>query len=289
MAGPRRRPRPTANRPNGPSPPRRAEGRATGTFARGDAPTGAHHGDVLLVRSRSRRIVVLLVAVLVASACASGSDGSTAPTGTGTTPVVTTTSPTTAPPTTGAPTSTSSSTTTTSTTLAPTTTIPATTTTTVCPPIGDRSPEQAGFPGSLSSLVGVDIRTGAHPCFERIVIEFAAGDAPTPGIVPGWWVRYTDEPITLGQTDDQFVELRGDADLLVTVEAWMYEVDAAGRPTTYAGSIDLFPTNVSTIEEIRLIDNWEGVQVWAIGLDRVRDLRVTVLTEPVRLVIDLGA
>jgi hypothetical protein len=121
------------------------------------------------------------------------------------------------------------------------------------------------------------------------VIEFAPGDAPTSAIVPGYWVRYTDDPITLGQTDDQFVELRGDADLLITVESWMYAVDANGRPTDYAGLIDLFPTNVDAIEEIRLIDNWEGVQVWAVGLDRERDLRVDVLADPVRLVIDLGA
>lgn len=137
--------------------------------------------------------------------------------------------------------------------------------------------------------MGVDIRTGAHECFERIVIEFGPGDAPTPAIPPGYWVRYTDDPVTLGQTDDQFVTIRGAATLLVTAEAWMYQVDVNGVPTDYAGAIDLFPSNVSSIEEIRLIDNSEGVQVWAIGLDRERDLRVSVLRDPQRLVIDVGA
>ena len=163
------------------------------------------------------------------------------------------------------------------------------TTASTCVSIGGRDGVMSDFPGGLTSLVGVDIRTGAHACFERIVIEFAPGDAPTPGIPPGYWVRYTDDPITLGQTDDQFVTVRGEATLLASVEAWMYDVDAAGVPTEYAGPIDLFPDNVSWIEEIRLIDNSEGVQVWAIGLDRERDLRVSVLRDPQRLVIDVGA
>lgn len=247
-----------------------------------------------------------MVLAVVVAACG-GSDGGQGSPAPSTRPVLTTDAPATtapapatsgsttsstspAPPSTSipAPTTTPATSTTETPATTPTTTS-STTTSVVCPPIGDRDDRQSGFPGSLSSLVGVDIRTGAHPCFDRVVIEFAPGDAPTPAIVPGYWVRYTDGPITLGQTDDQFVELRGDADLLITVESWMYEVDAAGRPIGYAGAIDLFPTNVETIEEIRLIDNWEGVQVWAIGLDRERDLRVTVLDDPVRLVVDLGA
>ncbi len=154
--------------------------------------------------------------------------------------------------------------------------------------VGTLDGASSNFPGGLTSLVGIDIRTGAHDCYERIVIEFAQGDAPTPGIEPGYWIRYTDAPIALGQTDDQFVTIRGTAHVLMSVEAWMYDVDEQGRPTGYAGPIDLFPTNVTTIEEIRLIDNSEGVQVWAVGLDRERDLRVTTLDDPQRLVIDVG-
>jgi hypothetical protein len=178
------------------------------------------------------------------------------------------------------------------TTLAgPTTTQVASTTTSsslVCPSIGGRDDVTWNFPGGLSALVGVDIRTGGHECFDRIVIEFATIDPSVAATPPGYWIRYTDDPITLGQTDDQFVDVAGAAHLLVTVEAWMYSVDADGDPVGYAGPIDLFPTNVSTIREIRMIDNFEGVQVWAVGLDRERDLRVTTLTQPQRLVIDLG-
>lgn len=143
------------------------------------------------------------------------------------------------------------------------------------------------FPQRLSSLVGVEIRTGAHGCYERIVLELAQGPAPTPSDFPGYWVRYGTNPVTLGQTDDQFAMIRGDAVLLVTVASWMYETDASGQPIDYAGGIDLFPTNVRTIREVRLIDNFEGVHTWAIGLDTARDFVVDTLGGPDRLVIDV--
>lgn len=143
------------------------------------------------------------------------------------------------------------------------------------------------FPNQLSSLVGVEIRTGAHDCYERIVLELAQGPAPTPSDFPGYWVRYGSNPVALGQTDDQFVTIDGGAVLLVTVASWMYETDAAGDPVDYAGALDLFPTNVRTIRELRMIDNSEGVHTWAIGLDTRRNLVVDTLTSPDRLVIDV--
>jgi len=136
----------------------------------------------------------------------------------------------------------------------------------------------------MTSLVGVDIRTGTHPCFERIVIELAPSDIPTPGGMPGWWVRYATGPITLGQTDDQFVEILGDETLLVSMNAWMPSMEGQG----YQGQRDIFPTNVSHLLELRQIDNWEGQHTWAIGVDQKRPFRVTTLSAPDRLVIDVA-
>jgi hypothetical protein len=228
------------------------------------------------------RTTALFAVLVLSSACSDDSSSSTSASAaaTSTTAVSTTAVPTTAPPT--APHLTIASTT----TAAVGTTAPSDGT--ACEPFGSLDDQQANFPGTLTSAVGVDIRTGAHPCYERIVIELAPFDAPTPGGMPGYWVRYADGPITLGQSDDIFVELRGDADLLITLGAWMYEVDANGNPIGYAGNIDVFPTNVSTIEEILLIDNSEGVQNWAVGLDEERPFVVTTLTNPDRLVIDIA-
>ncbi len=126
--------------------------------------------------------------------------------------------------------------------------------------------------------MGVDIRTGGHECFERIVVELAPFDSPSPSTFPGYWVRYTDQPVPLGESDE-VVEIAGDATLLITVSSWMYD--------TYAGVIDFFPTNVTFIEEIRMVENWEGMHTWAVGLDRKHRLTVNRLAQPDRLVIDL--
>ena len=55
----------------------------------------------------------------------------------------------------------------------------------------------------------------------------------------------------------------------------------------YDGPSDIFPTNVAHILELRLVENFEGVTRWAIGVDRERPFVVTQLTDPPRLVIDV--
>jgi hypothetical protein len=96
-------------------------------------------------------------------------------------------------------------------------------------------------------------------------------------------VRYADGPITLGQTDDQFVEVEGDATLLISMNAWMPSMDGEG----WVGSTDIFPTNVTHVLELRQIDNWEGQNTWAIGIDTERPFRVFTLASPSRLVVDI--
>jgi hypothetical protein len=168
-------------------------------------------------------------------------------------------------------------------TTVPVTTVPGTSTTVACEFTGATTDRRDSFPERMTSMVGVDIRTGTHSCYERIVIELADSTMPTPGGMPGWWVRYADGPITLGQTDDQFVEVEGDATLLISMNAWMPSMDGEG----WVGSTDIFPTNVTHVLELRQIDNWEGQNTWAIGIDTERPFRVFTLASPSRLVVDI--
>jgi hypothetical protein len=55
----------------------------------------------------------------------------------------------------------------------------------------------------------------------------------------------------------------------------------------YSGPTDIVPTNVSHILELRMIENFEGMSSWAIGLDAELPMTVTTLDDPPRLVIDL--
>ena len=172
-------------------------------------------------------------------------------------------------------------------TAAPSTTVPLTTTapsaaaavtTEACPTITSTDPVNDGFPMQMSSLVGADIRTGAHPCFERIVLELGG-----EGEMPGYLVGYEDDPIKLSPSD-QTVEIAGDATLVLRAAAWMTTMEGEG----YQGATDIVPTNVDRIVELRMLENFEGMCVWAIGLDERRPFTVVTLAGPPRIVIDIA-
>lgn len=167
--------------------------------------------------------------------------------------------------------------TTTTTTIAVTTSTAVATTEPCVAPTGTDTFEE-GYPLRMSSLVGSDIRTGAHPCFERIVIEFAGR-----GELPGVRVGYVDDPVLLSPSD-QTVEIAGDATLLVAIAAWMPSMEGDG----YAGPSDIVPANVEHVLELRQVENFEGMHQWAVGLDRVRPFEVTFLDAPPRIVIDIA-
>lgn len=175
--------------------------------------------------------------------------------------------------TTGAPDSTAAATTAATdpaATDAPTTTVAA------CPAVGDTEPKASDDPLLMSSLVGTDIRAGAHPCFERVVIELGGN-----GDFPGWSVEYVDDPVRLGESDE-FVEIAGSATLQVTMRVWMPSMEGEG----YAGPIRFVPENVFHLLELRETENHEGMCIWSIGLDAEYPFTVDILHDPERLVID---
>lgn len=219
------------------------------------------------------KLLPLLAASVLLAACSSeqSSDG-TDSTGLTTTSIDgTTTEPSATQPTATTDGSTSvPATTVVATTAAPTTVEP-------CPSVGDTA--QKGQPDvlTMSGMVGDDIRVGDHACFERVVIELLAG----PGDFPGWGAEYVDDPVRLGESDE-FTDIEGDATLLVRMGMWMPDMEGNG----YDGPVQIFPTTVEHILELRQTENSEGITHWAIGLDSQYPFTVTQLSSPARLVID---
>jgi hypothetical protein len=132
----------------------------------------------------------------------------------------------------------------------------------------------------MSRLVGKDVRAGSHPCYERFVVELGPnGTEP----FPGYFVRYVAKPITQSPSGLP-VSIRGDAVLMVSLGSWMNGPENQG----YQGPKDVVPHTVSVIREYRLVEDFEGQSAWAIGLDRERPFRVSTLTSPPRLVVDVA-
>jgi hypothetical protein len=130
----------------------------------------------------------------------------------------------------------------------------------------------------MSGLVGADVRVGTHPCFERFVLELQG-----TGDLPGYWVRYQDPPLTNDPAGEP-VAVAGSAFVVVTVESWMSTIEGGG----YQGPTRITPTTVSHIKELVMLGNFEGVTIWAIGVDQQRPFKVSTLDSPPRLVIDLA-
>lgn len=220
-----------------------------------------------------RTSAILAALVLALAAC--GSDE----------PASVDTGPPTAPTTTTVPTTTTAPRPSTTTSLAPATTGTAATTTSTptttepCEPPTSTDEVSVDFPMGMSGLVGREIRTGAHPCFERVVLELQG-----TGDMPGYRVAYVDDPVKLSPSDME-VDIAGDATLVLSVAAWMTTMEGEG----YDGPDQIVPTNVSLIEELRLVENFEGMHQWAIGLDRERPFSVTTLNDPPRIVIDIAS
>ena len=223
---------------------------------------------------RNRHLFPVLVLLLAACSSDRAATPASGPTGTGpgtsvTAPASTTGTDTTAPPTT-------TGTDTTASTVAPTAPATAPPTTEQCRRLGDTATKTSPDPIAMSSMVGVDIRVGDHACFERVVIELGgAGD------LPGWSVEYVSGPVRLGESDE-FVEIAGDATLLVRMGMWMPTMEGDG----YSGPTDISPTTVDHIRELRQTENWEGYSIWAIGVDEEYPFTVTIEHTPERLVID---
>lgn len=186
-----------------------------------------------------------------------------------------TVAPTTAPPT---PTrsATVAPTTPAPTTAAPTPTatlVPGSTPATACP---ERTGGAANAQAQLTA-----IRIAHNPGFDRLVFEFA------PSTVPGG--VYAMPPFrvavatSLSGPSGQPVPIEGSALFGVRFQN-ASTVDPNGT-RTYTGATSLKPTT-PLIKEVRLVEDFERVLVWGVGLQRLQCPTLLTLSSPVRLVLD---
>jgi hypothetical protein len=168
------------------------------------------------------------------------------------------------------------------TTTAAATTAPAATTTTTAPAAAAWSTSTKHGPGSRQPPDGPSaklaaVRTGSHPGYDRVVFEFEGTK------VPAYRIGYVRE-ITLGETDDQFLTLQGDALIEVTFQGTASD---DYRPGTQTMPDKLTPA-LPQVRQLGLAEDWEGVVRIGIGLDHRAGFRVLELTGPVRVVVDVA-
>jgi hypothetical protein len=127
-----------------------------------------------------------------------------------------------------------------------------------------------------------DVRLGRHQGFERIVFEFA-GSA-----VPGYRVEWVDGPIT-ADASGEVVPVTGDAYLEIVMQpASGVDMTSPDATVTYDGP-DRIPVAGRTelITDLVRTGDFEAVLSWAAGAGRRVPFRVSTLSGPTRVVIDL--
>ncbi|SMG11245.1 hypothetical protein SAMN06295981_0574 [Corynebacterium pollutisoli] len=218
-------------------------------------------------------IPAVTVTALLLTAC--NTEGTTDGGTTTTNPPLTVTS-------TAAPVGTTTTTTPAETDTDPTTTVATTTTT---PAADNPTPDRPlGTPAVTSENrepVWVDppplvtgIRVGRHENFTRVVYDLI-GDGE-----PGWITQYIDQPYQQGSGFD--VDVAGEAFLMVNITGTTYpfEHDHEGAATgPYPGT--------GVVEEVYNTGTFEGHTLTYIGLEAELPYSVTLLQNPLRVVVDI--
>lgn len=127
--------------------------------------------------------------------------------------------------------------------------------------------------GSVSDSTVVSVQVAQHDTFDRFVIEFSGG-------VPNYTVtRQTSATFTRSPRGDQ-VTIEGTAGVLIVIHSitnW----------TAYAGPTSFHP-GYPRVREAMQVENYEGYQQWALGIQGTPALRVNTLASPDRLVVDVA-
>jgi len=216
--------------------------------------------------------LALALGIVVVSACAPQPQSGTSPTPTPTPSASRSATPTAAPSSPSATATVRPSVSATSVPTATATASPGSTPATACPTL------TGGGASNQAQLVAV--RVAHQPGFDRVVFEFGQSTAPGPFGMPAYVV----EPATsLSGPSGQPVAITGNALFGARIRNTSTQ-NPTGGPS-YTGSTDIKPTT-PLIKNDKLVEDFERVMVWVIGLDHLVCPTKLELSGPFRLVID---
>jgi len=166
---------------------------------------------------------------------------------------------------------------------------------TAAPTTAAPSPTTAASPGSTPATACPErtggattnqaqltaIRVAHNPGFDRVVFEFGPSTAPGVYGMPPFRIAVA---TSLSGPSGQPVPIDGNALFGVRFQN-ASTVDPNGT-RTYTGATSIKPTTTPLVKEVRLVEDFERVLVWGIGLQRLQCPTLLTLSAPVRLVLD---
>lgn len=141
------------------------------------------------------------------------------------------------------------------------------------PPAGFGTATVAG--GSAKVVTDVaSVRFGQHPGYDRFVVDFS-GDIPEYSVSVQPTSRFTRSP-------------RGTEVVLQGTGGVLIRMFSIGNWNSYNLATHMTP-GYPYLREAELVENFEGVQQWGLGIAGAPAVRVMVLSGPSRLVVDIAA
>ncbi len=126
----------------------------------------------------------------------------------------------------------------------------------------------------------VAVRVAHQPGFDRLVFEFGQSTAPGPFGMPAYTVETAN---SLSGASGQPVTISGNA--LFGARFQNASTQNPNGTPSYTGSNDLKPTT-PLIKEVKIVEDFERVLLWGVGLDHLACPKVSELAGPFRVVLD---
>lgn len=143
--------------------------------------------------------------------------------------------------------------------------------------------ESEGFPGEFTRGEEpqhlVDVRSGTHEGYDRVVFEFT-GDG-----TPSWRGEYTDAAAELGRGEP--IELAGEHLLEININGPSWAL--GDEPEDELPAQEYYERDLDrAFEEIFIQGPFEAHSQYLIGMDQERPFQIGLLEDPTRLVVDIS-
>src|SRR6266576_15833 len=162
------------------------------------------------------------------------------------------------------------------------------------PPSANRPNQDTAFAGTLAPVQRIrsfrpgvarpvlrQVETSAAGGYDRVVFEFTGG-AGGGDSVPGYRVEYTTKPVQRCGSGDP-VAVAGTGRLIVRFEP----AQAHDEHGTLTPAERHRTPGLPAVRELTLICDFEGQVAWVLGITARSEYRVSELTGPARLVLDV--
>lgn len=132
---------------------------------------------------------------------------------------------------------------------------------------------------SCSTICVLDVRTGAHPDYDRLVIDLSDGTLPNVTATPS-----ADGSYVLPSGDTRYLTTKGTSYLFIDLNSAL-TVDDAGRPTFTSPTTQT--VSLPSLKGVQLTSSYEGYVEFGLTLGSHTSYQISHLTSPNREIVDI--